>query len=356
LITVENLQAWAGITGYLSDLNELLKQAVQNSRRNRQRVARVQREAESLMRQDCGQQQVYDQANAIVGEEDLGGSESTAQDLYDNVRMQIAYVLGMSHLAAQHHLIMAGLDIGALTQGSAGQHMTQLLAHLSEQNNPHMHLIANNLQVIITLLQQASQGGLNPQSVYRAQFNNQRATTGQATPVVTVQPLGQHSLLELLPSINEMAQSIVQHFNDLPPVPTITVVGLGGILSLLNGNNIVVFTIPSNGQVVTILMSPLLGVMVTESQNSQAVAEYLYRMLGLLVTTQITDSVLIASASNEHGAWQNLVYYTGQLCTMAVGLCRWFGQVFSGEPGDESCSQGAFESDKEKKYLKDKEE
>ena len=300
LVTQDDFKRWRSMTETLSDLNQSLLETLKNNRKNQERLKQIKLIAKLLIEQGVEQPQAYEQANQQVGDEHLIGSAENAQHINESIMVQIAAVLEMSSLASQHHNIIPGLDISTLTTGTAAQHITTLLDALQHQTNPNMHLIVSNLKTIMNLLDQAAHGGLNPVSVYQAKIQNPHSLTEHEALQAVFSASHPQSTPVLFDAVVDMAQSIQQHFDQLPASPTLTIVGLGGTLSPLNGNNIMVIRIPQGSQVVTILISPLLGVMVTESTNSQAVAEYLYRYLGLLVTTQVTDSVVIASATSGH--------------------------------------------------------
>lgn len=346
LLTQDDVKRWRSMTETLTTLNEALLKTLRDNRKNKTRLKLIETIANVLIGDGMDPARAYEQARKQVGEEQLIGSADHAQAINEYIMVQISAELGMSSLSSQHHNIIPGLDISALATGTAAQHMMSLLNELQHQTNPNMCLIGSNLQTIMNLLQQATNGGLTPVSVYQAQIHNPHTLTAHEGSQAVLQAGHSQSNPVLLAALVDMAQSIQQHFDQLPSVPALTIIGLGGTLSPLNGNNIMVVTIPQGSQVVTILISPLLGIMVTESTNSRAVAEYLYRFLGLLVTTQVTDSVLIASSTL--GKPHSLMNSVSEACSQIVSSCMHYFQSFMGGssgPAEEDEGDSSSKSD-----------
>lgn len=340
LLTRHDLEKWASISESMSVFNGLISETLRTNRLNQERIRKIEALAARLMRErHITPIQAYEEAGNQIGGGDLAGSSDGAHDLYANIMLQVTNVIEVSEFShQQQHVLMTGLPLETLVTGTPGSHMASLFENLAQQNHSHLYLVGTHLQHIIALMQQAMGGGLTPQNIYHAQFNHQAITSGEQ---------GSSFSPVLLNGVNDMAQAIVQNFEAVPLVPTLTVVALGGIYSPFNGHNIMVVTIPSGDQVVTILMSPVFGVIATESHNSQAIAEYLYRLLGLLVTTGVTDSVMLASAP---------LGGTGMFAAGAqwiAGLCHWMGQLLVRSTSDED-RQKAIGPGAEKKYLKDK--
>ncbi|MRI33883.1 hypothetical protein EOPP23_12885 [Endozoicomonas sp. OPT23] len=95
-----------------------------------------------------------------------------------------------------------------------------------------------------------------------------------------------------------------------------------------------VFSIPLQQSMLTVLVSPYLGVFA--SLSSEAISEYLYRTLAYLITNRITQQVRIYSARQLNLGWRAL-HGAGSLvqslCMAVRRLC------FSGNDSDHSAEE-----------------